>query len=125
MCSSDLHEGDDGWASRLPGSDCGLIEVCGERFRGRMDGGLLDLISRCGLKTELTDAVAFVGGDGRPKNTAGLGTRGVEIAGAVFGIQCGAGLVVAEILKSGNGLATFVEFEGARGYIARKVRGKA
>ena len=90
-----------------------------------MNGGLLDLIGRCGLKTELTDAVAFASGDRRPKDAAGLGTRGVEIAGAVREVESGAEFVVAEILKSGNGLATFVEFEGARGYIARKVRGKA
>ncbi len=90
-----------------------------------MDGGSLDFIGRCGLKAELADAIAFAGGDRRPKDAAGLRTRGVEIAGAVLGIECGAGLVVAEILKSGSWLAIFVEFEGAGGGIARKVRCKA
>jgi hypothetical protein len=77
------------------------------------------------MKTKLTDAVAFAGCDGRPEDAAGLRTRGVEIASTVLGVECGAGLIIAEILKSGNWIATFVDFEGAGGRIAGKVRGEA
>ena len=119
------HEGDDGGASRLPCGDCSLIEGRGELFRRRVNGGSLDLIGCSGLKTKLADAIAFPGGDRRSKNAAGLRTRGVEIAGAMLGVKRGAGLVIAEILKTGNWIATFVEFEGAGGRIAGKMRGEA
>src|ERR1700759_624493 len=74
------HEGDDRRAGRLRCGDCSLIECRGEFFRGRVDGGSLDLIGCGGLKTELADAIAFAGSDRRPEDAAGLGAGGGRMA---------------------------------------------
>jgi len=67
-----------------------------------------DFVRICTLKAELTDAITFAGGDGWSKDTTGLRSRGVEIAGAVFGVKCGTGLVIGEVIKVGEGIAVGV-----------------
>jgi hypothetical protein len=84
-----------------------------------------DFVRICTLKAELTDAITFASGDGWSKDTTGLRSRGVEIAGAVFGVKCGTGLVIGELIEVGDGIPVGVYVEGAGGRVSRKIGGEA
>jgi hypothetical protein len=80
----------------------GWVEFSG----GDLFGGGVD-------ETELAGGeVVFRRAHGRAEGAAEDGARAVEVAGALVGVECGAGLVVGELLEESGGFVVFGEDAG-------------
>jgi hypothetical protein len=109
----------------LAGGDGRLIEGGGKLFGGRRDRCMGNLLRCRGLEAEFADSVSFPGRDRRPEDAAGLRARGVEIAGAVFGIQGRTWFVVGELFEAVGRIAIVVYVQKAVDRVAWELRREA
>lgn len=98
-------EGDDGLAGFAGLGEEFFFEFVRERH---LAGG--DLFVCCRDETEFAtgEGIAFGDADWRPKDAAGHGAKGVDVAESGFGVEGWAWCVIGEVLEAG-----LVEFGGA------------